>query len=180
MIIKITALFALMFASVTSFAELTPISDDELNNHHGQALFRIEDTNGVAQPDGTSLDFTKLTLGLKIEQNVTIDSIKAGRFYRPDGGTSAFADGNTQSCESAKICYYDQLNPWNCSSEQCGGLDGTYSVSGLLYGKVFDDLSGFDHKEFSTFQSGFDPSNERTDIDVILRDVTLGLSLIHI
>jgi hypothetical protein len=53
-------------------------------------------------------------------------------------------------------------------------LEGTYGVSGLLYGKVFDDLSGFDHKEFSTFQSGFDPTNERTDIDIILRDVTLG------
>lgn len=174
MIIKITALIALIISSSASFAELTPIADEELNQHHGQALFRIEETNGVAQPDGTSLDFTKLTLGLKIEQNVTIDHIKAGRFYRPDGGTSAFKDGNVQSCYSDKICYYDQLNPWNCSSKQCGGLDGTYSVSGLLYGKVFDDLSGFDHKEFSTFQSGFDPTNERTDIDVILRDVTLG------
>ncbi len=175
MITKITAILSFIFMSTFSFAELTPISDQELNQHHGQALFRLEDTNGVAQADGTSLDFTKLTLGLKIEQNVTIDHIKAGRFYRPDGGTSAFADGNTQSCFSdGKICYYDQLNPWNCSSTTCGGLDGTYGVSGLLYGSVFDDLSGFDHKEFVTFQSGFDPTNERTDIDVILRDVTLG------
>jgi hypothetical protein len=174
MILKITALLSLILASQFSIAELTPISDKELKGHHGQALFRLEDTNGVAQPDGTSLDFTKLTLGLKIEQNVTIDHIKAGRFYRPDGGTDAFANGNPQSCFSEKICYYDQLNPWNCSAETCGGLDGTYSVSGLLYSTVFDDLSGFDHKEFSTFQSGFDPTNERSQVDIILRDVTLG------
>jgi len=172
---KIATLITMSLLSVLSSAELTAIDDSELDSHYGQALFRIDETNGVAQPDGTSLDFTKLTLGLKIEQNVNIEHIKAGRFYRPDGGTSAYNDGNTQSCsDDGKICYYDQLNPWNCSVETCGGLDGTYSVSGLLYGAVFDDLTGTDHKEFSTFQSGFDPDNDRSNVDIILRDVTLG------
>ncbi|MEH6449217.1 MAG: hypothetical protein V7765_11140 [Oleispira sp.] len=155
---------------------MTSISDDELGGHFGQALFRLDETNGVAQPDGTSLDFTKLTLGLKIEQNVTIDRVSAGRFYRPDGGTNAFgseADASA-ACISSKICYYDQLNPWNCSSEKCGGFDDTLHVAALLYGTTFDDLTGFGTKEFSTFQSGFDPTNDRTNVDVILRDVTLG------
>jgi hypothetical protein len=176
MIIKIfsTLFVALLLNVNASHAELKAIADEELNDHYGQALFRIDETNGVAQPDGTSLDFTKLTLGLKIEQNVNIESIKAGRFYRPDGGTDAFATGNAQSCLTDKICYYDQLNPWNCSSKTCGGIDGTYSVSGLLYASVFDDLTGFDHKEFSTFQSGFDPTNDRSNVDIILRDMTLG------
>lgn len=176
----------LLVSSVVS-AELVSIADEELNEHYGQALYRIEETNGVAQPDGSALDFTKLTLGLKIEQNVNIDYVKAGRFYRPDGGSDAFGTGNAQSCFSDKICYYDQLNPWNCSNATCGGLetapdkDGeihtTYQVSALLYGAVFDDLSGFDHKPFSDFQSGFEMINslsDRPDVDVILRDVTLG------
>lgn len=174
-IIKIFhTLLVLLCVSVGSQAELTAIADEELNEHYGQALFRIDETNGVAQPDGTALDFTKLTLGLKIEQNVNIEKVVAGRFYRPDGGTSAFKNDNVQSCFSDKICYYDVLNPWNCSSKTCGGLDGTYGVSGLMYGSVFDDLSGFDHKEFSTFQSEFDPTNDRTNADIILRHVTLG------
>ena len=75
-----------------------------MDAHYGQALFRWDETNGVAQPDGTSLDFTKLTLGLKIEQNVTIDKISAGRFYRPGGGSDAFATGASQTCLSDKIC----------------------------------------------------------------------------
>lgn len=174
MIIRIFTLFLALAPVFSVQAALKPISDQELDEHHGQALFRLEETNGVAQPDGSSLDFTKLTLGLKIEQNVTIDKIIAGRYYRPDGGSDAFANGNAQSCFSEKICYYDELNPWNCSNATCGGLDGTYNVSGLLYGSVFDDLSGFDHKEFSTFQSGFDPTNERSGVDAILRDMTLG------
>jgi len=173
-IIKITTLLLINLCAFFAQAELAPISDDELDGHYGQALFRLDETTGVAQPDGTSLDFTKLTLGLKIEQNVTIDRVVAGRFYRPDGGSDAFDVGNTQSCISEKICYYDQLNPWNCSNGTCGGLEGTYNVAALLYGAVFDDLSGFDHKEFHDFQSGFDPTNERGNVDVILRDVTLG------
>ena len=129
---RFCTLFILLSVSVSSQSELTAIADEELNEHYGQALFRIDETNGVAQPDGTALDFTKLTLGLKIEQNVNIEKVVAGRFYRPDGGTSAFANGNVQSCFNEKICYYDQLNPWNCSNEKCGGIDGTYNVSGLL------------------------------------------------
>lgn len=171
---RFCTLFILLSVSAGSQAELTAIDDEELNEHYGQALFRIDETNGVAQPDGTALDFTKLTLGLKIEQNVNIEKVIAGRFYRPDGGTSAYGNDNIQSCFNEKICYYDQLNPWNCSNETCGGIDGTYSVSGLLYGAVFDDLTGTDHKEFSTFQSGFDPSNDRANADIILRHVTLG------
>jgi hypothetical protein len=174
MIIKnITALLLMTLCAFLTQAELTPIGDQELDGLYGQALFRLDETKGIAQPDGTSLDFTKLTLGLKIEQNVTIDRVVAGRFYRPDGGTDAF--GAAQDCISlGKICYYDQVNPWNCSSTTCGGLAGTYNVAGLLYGETFSDLGLLDHKEFSTFQSGFDPTNDRTNVDVILRDVTLG------
>ena len=184
MIIRIMTLLVALAASQVSIAELKPISDAELDNHHGQALFRLEETNGVAQPDGSSLDFTKLTLGLKIEQNVTIDKIIAGRYYRPDGNTDAFKNGNKQTCFSAKICYYDQLNPWNCSNATCGGIgqdtsstnydENTFNVAALLYGSVFDDLSGLDHKLFIDFQSGFDPTGERGDVDAILRDMTLG------
>lgn len=157
-----------------SQAQMVSIDDDVLGDHFGQALFRLDEANGIAQPDGTTLDFTKLTLGLKIEQNVTIDKVAIGRFYRPNGGSDAFATNTPQNCETGRICYYDQLNPWNCSSEKCGGLDGTFSVSAMLYGTTFDDITLLDHKEFSTFQSGFDPANDRSNVDVILRDVTLG------
>jgi hypothetical protein len=174
MIIKITIAFLLYAFVSISHADMTSISDDELGGHFGQALFRLDETNGVAQPDGTSLDFTKLTLGLKIEQNVTIDKVSAGRYYRPPGEADAFATGSVQTCLSAKICYYDQLNPWNCSSKECGGFSDTFHVAALLYGTTFDDLTGFGTKEFTTFQSGFDPTNDRKNVDVILRDVTLG------
>ena len=109
MIIKIMTLLVAVCTAFSVNAALKPIDDQELDKHHGQALFRLEETNGVAQPDGTSLDFTKLTLGLKIEQNVTIDRIVAGRYYRPNGESDAFGTGNQQSCLSDKICYYDQL-----------------------------------------------------------------------
>ncbi len=174
MIIKITTTFLLLLTAFIAQAEMTSISDDELGGNYGQALFRLDETNGVAQPDGTTLDFTKLTLGLKIEQNVTIDKVVAGRFYRPDGGSNPFGTGASETCISDKICYYDELNPWNCSSTTCAGFSDTYHVAALLYGTTFDDLTGFDHKEFSTFQSGFDPSNDRANVDVLLRDVTLG------
>jgi len=174
MIIKITTALLLLATTSFSYAEMTSISDVELDGYYGQALFRLDEQNGVAQPDGTSLDFTRLTLGLKIEQNVTIDKVVAGRFYRPNGGVDAFKLDQTQSCISAKICYYDQLNPWNCSSEKCGGFDDTYHVTGLLYSAIFSDLGLLSEKEFSTFQSGFDPTNDRSNVDVILRDVTLG------
>lgn len=174
MIIKITTALLLFTTAFFSQAEMTSISDDELSGHHGQALFRLDETNGVAQPDGTAMDFTRLTLGLKIEQNVTIDKIVAGRFYRPGGETDAFGTGAVKDCISDKICYYDQLNPWNCSSKTCGGFEESFHVAALLYGTTFEDLTGFGTKEFSTFQSGFDPTNDRTKADIILRDVTLG------
>lgn len=190
-----------MFALVapTGYA-MKSLSEDAMSDVVGQALYRIEDTQGVAQPDGTSMDFTKLTLGLRIEQNVNIEEIALGKYYRPNAGYDADPTDAYQQTDliyhpavsgvanieytTGKHYTYDPTNRWNCSVIRCGGLEKndtnqqehtTFAVSSLMYATQFEGLDGIGNfKEFTTFQSGFDPENKRSQYDVILRDVTMG------
>lgn len=184
-VFRILFLLTLSFSSV---AELTALSDDDLGKLTGQALLKINETASTiaGQEDMT---FTRLTLGLKIEINSTIDEISLGNYYRQPGNSCT---------EGGRFCSNtlasDDYNAWNCSVETCGGI-GTYngnnpfSASAIVYGDLlgltgaekaaaaWGSITG-DHyassKPFtdsSIFPSGF----ERTEgSDLKLRDVTLG------
>lgn len=173
-------LFSPLF--MTNTFAMQSLDDELLADYTGQALYRLEDTNNVLQPDGSTMDFTKLTLGLKIEQNINIEAIRLGKYYRPNATDARLGVANSQVDIGAGMgadiegrnFTYDTQNRWNCSVIKCGGIDGTYAVSGLMYSAVFTDVSLFGHKDFVTFQSGFDPENVRGQYDVILRDATMG------
>lgn len=190
-------LFLFSFLFSLQLIALQEINDDQLSTVTGQAFYRLEDsvstqkinpnlTDGILSNE-YQMDFTKLTLGLKFEQNINISAIRLGKFYRPDAGDARLGISNNQQDVAVlalgggavaehlgRNFTYDYLNRWNCSVAKCGGLDGTTHVAGLMYNTLFSDLGVTGDKEFDTFQSGFDPEGIRSDYDVILRDVTLG------
>ena len=182
-----------MVLAWSSSAELRLLSDEDLGKLTGQALLKIEEQSStfVGQED---MSFTRLTLGLKIEINSTIDEISLGNYYRQPGNTCT---------EGGRFCSNtlasDDYNAWNCSVSTCGGI-GTYnnnnpfSASAIVYGDLLGLTGGEkaaaawgsitgDHyassKPFtdgSIFPSGFERT---TGSDLKLRDVTLGRVIEH-
>lgn len=187
----------LLLVSMSGFSELVPMNDNALSQSTGQSLVLIEETNHT-QADGSVYDFNRITMGLKIEMNATIDEIKLGTYHRADGkgscGDKGFFCDNPSSG--------DTYSAWNCSVSQCGGItnDGGYTtlaVSPLIYGSLFDN-AGVSYSSFNValgalglnnagpyaenvvfdssngkklFPSGF---NYTQGTDLALHDVTLG------
>lgn len=180
-----------------SSAELSPLSDTEMSAHTGQALLRIDETAPLAgQAD---INFTRLTLGLKIEVNQTIDELVIGRYHR-DPGTSCHEKG--RFCDNTG----QQFKKWNCSVSECGGLTeddygggdvrNPFSASAVVYGDILnlsvgEQLSavwgalvggsgayngGKAFTDSTIFPSGFEYT---TDTDIKLRDVSLG-RVVHV
>ena len=179
----------LIIVSCSSQADLTAISDDDLGNLTGQALLKIEETPSTfaGQEDVT---FTRLTLGLKIEINSTIDEISLGNYYRQPGNTCGSTGG--RFCDNTEVG--NKYNAWNCSVSTCGGItddhgNNPFSASAVVYGDLLQLTGGEktaaawgaitgDHyassKPFTDsniFPSGFERT---TGTDLKLRDVTLG------
>ncbi|MEH6465925.1 MAG: hypothetical protein V7771_18760 [Shewanella psychromarinicola] len=185
----------LLLVSLSSFSDLVPMTENDLSKSTGQSLVLIEEAIHT-QPGGRGdYEFNRITLGLKIELNATIDEINLGTYYR-GGGQNCSADG--YFCDNNPTTY----SKWNCSVKECGGrelgADGfnTLSVSPLIYGALFDsagvdynllnvtfgalglgDGAYVDNAEFDStdgnaiFPSGF---NYTPGTDLSLRDVTLG------
>jgi hypothetical protein len=175
--------------SFSSIAELTALSDDDLGKLTGQALLKINETASTiaGQEDMT---FTRLTLGLKIEINSTIDEISLGNYYRQPGNTCGDTGG--RFCDNTAAG--NKYNAWNCSVSTCGGItddhgNNPFSASAVVYGDLLELTGGEktaaawgaitgDHyassKPFTDsniFPSGFERT---TGVDLKLRDVTLG------
>jgi hypothetical protein len=178
----------LMVVFGSSSAELTALSDDDLSNLTGQALFKIEENQSTIVGQ-ENMSFTRMTLGLKVEINATIDEISLGNYYRQPGNTCT---GGGRFCNNTEVD--NKYNAWNCSVSTCGGIgsyngNNPFSASAVVYGELLQ-LTGAektaaawgaitgDHyassKPFTDsniFPSGF----ERTEgSDLKLRDVTLG------
>lgn len=200
MIKKIVAFFIInSFLCTFVNADLSPLSDDEMSTHTGQALLKIDETAPLAgQAD---ISFTRLTLGLKIEVNQTIDELVIGRYHR-DPGTSCHERG--RFCDNTG----QPFKKWNCSASECGGFtkdifpDGQernpFSASAVVYGDILnlsvgDQLGavfgallpgqgegayngGKPFTDASIFPSGFEHT---TDTDIRLRDVSLG-RVVHV
>ena len=190
--VLIKILFFLVISS-SSFADLTALSDEDLGELTGQALFKIEEKQSTIIGQ-ENMSFTRMTLGLKIEINSTIDEISLGNYYRQPGNTCS---GGGRFCNNTEVG--NNFNAWNCTVSRCGGI-GTYSgnnpfsASAVVYGDLLQ-LTGAektaaalgaitgDHyassKPFTDaniFPSGFERS---TGSDLKLRDVTLGRVIEH-
>lgn len=201
----INKIFKVIAASIIfvgiSQADLAPLSDDEMSVLTGQALLKIEETLPTsAQPN---ISFTRLTMGLKIEVNQTIDELVIGRYHREDG-----VDSSGQCHERGRFCdnVGQPFAKWNCSASRCGGItedvfDGNtkrnpFSASAVVYGDILglsfgDQLEavfgalgggagayggGKPFTDSTIFPSGFEYT---TDADVRLRDVSLG-RVVHV
>ncbi len=186
----------LLLVSMSGFSDLVPMSDNALSRSTGQSLVLIEETNH-AQANGDVYDFNRITVGLKIEINATIDEIKLGTYNR---GQGANCTGNGSFCDNTSGTY----RAWNCSVSQCGGITNdpdynknTLAVSPLIYGDLFKD-AGVDYSAFNVALGAlglnsagpyaenviFDSSNGKKlfpsgfthtpGTDLALHDVTLG------
>jgi hypothetical protein len=185
---KCIVLASIFLFSLMTYAELMPIDDDALGELSGQALFKIEENDSQAKPGEVS--FTRLTMGLKIEINSTIDEVVLGRYHRNNG----------QDCTSGgRFCTNNNptntnFKKWNCTVSECGGIvsDGgkdPFAAGALVYGdliglsggeKLAAALAGIIGSDYyaygKSFNSNIFPSGfERTtDADIRLRDVTMG------
>lgn len=157
-------LWAAMLISVNySYADLRPISDEDLGSLTGQALFKLTETPSETDND---IVFSRLTMGLKIEMNSTIEELSLGTFYRQDGVQASV--GRTYGVKSifdstpnvSSICHYDgrfcdndigNFTEWNCTVSECGGIQADphsnnaspFQVGALVYGNLIG-LSGGD------------------------------------
>jgi hypothetical protein len=182
------SVFLLLVMSVVVSADMVSMDDSELGNTAGQALFKLEENVSTTDSDIT---FNKLTLGLKIETNITIDEISLGTFYRQDGNTCT---------EAGRFCTNDtgSYTLWNCTVSECGGItadsdndgESPFQAGALVYGDILglteaqkgdaawasavngdpynNNVSFSDN---SIFKSGFEYTQ---DTDVHIRDLTMG------
>lgn len=82
-------LFSLMMCSLSSYADLRSIPDDDLSQYSGQAVFAIDEYQ-VVQSDASNVDFMRLTYGAEIDVNLTVDKVELGKYDR--AGYTAEAD----------------------------------------------------------------------------------------
>ena len=194
LVLPLMCLLSLLSLSWSTLAELTALSDNDLGNLTGQALFKIEENQSTiaGQED---MSFTRMTMGLKIEINSTIDEITLGNYYRQAGNTCG--DSGGRFCDNTQAG--NKYNAWNCSVSTCGGItddhgNNPFSGSAVVYGDLLQLTGGEktaaawgaitgDHyassKPFtdsSIFPSGFERT---TGSDLKLRDVTLGRVIEH-
>ncbi|GAA4652164.1 hypothetical protein GCM10023116_44480 [Kistimonas scapharcae] len=125
-------------------AQLMPLDDDELALSTGQAMIEMNQFNNIVQTDGSTRDFTRVTVGGTLEMNALIKKLMLGNYYRPNQSDDPGGD-------------------WSCSDE-CGGEDGTFYWSELVNGLGkninFEDLpAGFTKAAFA---------------DILLENLTLG------
>jgi hypothetical protein len=70
-------------------AELVAIDDQALSDFSGQAIIAV-DNYQVVQANALNTEFTRITLGSKVETNATIDKLEVGKYDRT--GSSSDAD----------------------------------------------------------------------------------------
>lgn len=72
------------FISLNCFAELTPISDDDMSTITGQAFYGIDsETN----PSNSNITYTRINMGMDIDIQTNIDTLELGRYDRIDSET---------------------------------------------------------------------------------------------
>lgn len=125
---KFLVLSLLLLARV-GHADLAPMSDGELSKVSGQAIFKVQDFVNYGQSDGTTLDFTRYTLGAKIDVNLNIDLVELGNYYRPYGTNcregGKFCDNNTVATTQEQ----KNANLWGCQQSTCAS-NITYNDNG--------------------------------------------------
>jgi len=79
---------------------LEPLSDEQLSEYHGQAIFRTVTTQGDGAGNGSSdLQFTRWELGAEIEINANFEKIEVGHYPR-----------NFQACGSTRCTPADRFS----------------------------------------------------------------------
>lgn len=161
-----TIIVAALFCFSQAAMALQPMSEAELSDTVGQAIFELKDQQ-ITQPDGSDLDLLRLTMGARIEINANIEEVNLGRYWRPEGTNCSGGAGGNKVCYNNVLpeSYDDNIN-WACTAKPCGhvGLpDSDYLSSNLTH--------NVGEKSFFDFPGGFRPDG---GIDVKLRDLTLG------
>jgi len=74
--LKVVSFIICIVSAASSYAEMTPIPDEELNQYSGQAAVAFD----VSQIDTTS--YTRVTLGMEADLQVNINEFEAGNISR--------------------------------------------------------------------------------------------------
>lgn len=102
-----TVLFYILTSlSSISLAELNPMSDDAMAKQSGQGVIEVSETlaGQVAQPGGSDVAFTRITIGADIDINANISRLVLGEGTRQDGlDNSDNADRATADIDFANI-----------------------------------------------------------------------------
>lgn len=105
-------------------ADLQAIPDEALGDFVGQAIFKVQDFKAYPQSGGGSLDFTRMTVGAKVEINANIALLELGRYPRATindsrYNTGAVHDNNKAYCrEGGRFC--SSNDGWACANNPCG------------------------------------------------------------
>lgn len=115
---SVVLFFCLLYASV-SYADLTPLSDDQLSQSTGQAFLQIDRTS-----QGSN-DFTRFTFGMDVETSLNADLVELGNYVR---------DGNA----GADI----RINDFALGSVNSDGSLNPFSIKDPFFELAFEDVNG--------------------------------------
>jgi Family of unknown function (DUF6160) len=140
-LIKLLLVMCAAVSAGTAFAELQPISDEELGDYSGQAAVAFD----VDQIGSNS--YTRVTLGMEADVQMNIDTLEAGRYAK--AGEMLEADINITNLGLGSIST-------DASKVQ---LDGnTYAVNDIIPFEINDpyfELARDDNDELIGFRIGF-------------------------
>jgi hypothetical protein len=157
----------LLMLSAPVWANLEPLTEQELAASFGQAIFELNEQL-VNQGNGSQLNMTRLTMGARVEINANVAELSLGRYWRPEGTNCSGGPGGDKVCYNNIVpeSYDDNIN-WACTAKPCGSVglpDDAYKSSAFTH-----DTDGA--ISFFDFPGGYQPDG---GVDIKLRDVTLG------
>ncbi|CCK75456.1 conserved hypothetical protein [Oleispira antarctica RB-8] len=82
MLNTLSKIFCILFFVQTSYAQLIPITENELSDMSGQAFINVDRLQTAKNSSDQAIDTTKITLGLDIKTSVNADLLDLGNYER--------------------------------------------------------------------------------------------------
>ena len=82
MLNTLSKIFCILFFVQTSYAQLIPITENELSDMSGQAFINVDRLQTAKNSSNQTIDTTKITLGLDIKTSVNADLLDLGNYER--------------------------------------------------------------------------------------------------
>lgn len=130
---------ALMLCAGQSWAQLRPLSENELSATHGQGFLELTNSSS------SGFDFTRVALGADVTLNANFKNIRLGEYeYAARNGTGADIDipvfqfGRSDGTDAQRLVHI--TNPYFEFVYRNAGNAATREVVGLRFG--FDSIAG--------------------------------------